>query len=96
MTDVTASAPPTPMLSYRSWLPRLTSRVLLDLRIWMIGFGLLIGLIFPFAVIPLGVAHDVALRPAFFAATILAGLLVGVASIKVVYESDLISGAGVS
>ncbi|HPR07893.1 MAG TPA: hypothetical protein PLI17_14790 [Denitromonas sp.] len=77
MTDVTASAPPTPMLSYRSWLPRLTSRVLLDLRIWMIGFGLLIGLIFPFAVIPLGVAHDVALRPAFFAATILAGLLVG-------------------
>ena len=33
---------------------RLTSRVLLDLRIWMIGFGLLIGLIFPFAVIPWG------------------------------------------
>lgn len=77
MTDVTASAVPTPMLSYRSWLPRLTSRVLLDLRIWMMGFGLLIGLIFPFAVVPLGVAHDVALRPAFFAATILAGLLVG-------------------
>ncbi len=74
MTDVTASAVPTPMLSYRSWLPRLTSRVLLDLRIWMMGFGLLIGLIFPFAVVPLGVAHDVALRPAFFAATILAGL----------------------
>lgn len=77
MTDVTASAPPTPMLSYRSWLPRLTSRVLLDLRIWMMGFGLLIGVVFPFAVVPLGVPHDVAIRPAFFAATILAGLLVG-------------------
>lgn len=57
--------------------PRLTSRVLLDLRIWMMGFGLLIGIVFPFAVVPLGVPHDVAIRPAFFAATILAGLLVG-------------------
>ncbi len=72
-----APAPPTPTTSYRSWPPRLTSRVLLDLRIWMMGFGLLIGIIFPFAVVPLGVPHDVAIRPAFFAATILAGLLVG-------------------
>ena len=70
-------APPNPAVSYRSWLPRLTSRVLLDLRIWMMGFGLLIGVVFPFAVVPLGVPHDVAIRPAFFAATILAGLLVG-------------------
>lgn len=69
-------APPNPAVSYRSWLPRLTSRVLLDLRIWMMGFGLLIGVVFPFAVVPLGVPHDVAIRPAF-AATILAGLLVG-------------------
>ncbi len=74
---MTAPAPPTPTVSYRSWLPRLTSRVLLDLRIWMMGFGLLIGVVFPFAVIPLGVPRDVAIRPAFFAATILAGLLVG-------------------
>lgn len=70
-----ASAPP--MVSYHTWHPRLTSRVMLDLRIWMMGFGLLIGVVFPFAVVPLGVPHDVALRPAFFAATILAGLLVG-------------------
>lgn len=72
-----APAPPTPIASYRSWPPRLTSRVLLDLRIWMMGFGLLIGVVFPFAVVPLGVPHDVAIRPAFFAATVLAGLLVG-------------------
>lgn len=47
-------APPNPAVSYRSWLPRLTSRVLLDLRIWMMGFAL-IGVVFPFAVVPLGV-----------------------------------------
>ena len=72
-----APAPPMPIGSYRSWPPRLTSRVLLDLRIWMMGFGLFIGVVFPFAVVPLGVPVDVAIRPAFFAATILAGLLVG-------------------
>ena len=74
---MTAPAPPTPMVSYRSWPPRLTNRILLDLRIWMMGFGLLIGIVFPFAVVALGVPQDVAIRPAFFAATILAGLLVG-------------------
>ncbi|MBX7449039.1 GGDEF domain-containing protein [Mycolicibacterium sp. 3033] len=74
---MTVPALATPLVEYRGWLPRLTSRVLLDLRIWMIGFGLLIGVVFPFAVIPLGVPEDVAIRPAFFAATILAGLLVG-------------------
>lgn len=67
----------TPPVSYHGWPPRLTSRVLLDLRIWMMGFGLLIGVAFPFAVVPLGVPWDVAIRPVFFLATILAGLLVG-------------------
>jgi diguanylate cyclase (GGDEF)-like protein len=70
-------APPNPAVSYRGWPPRLTSRVLLDLRIWMMVFGLFIGIVFPFAVVPLGVPDDVAIRPAFFAATVLAGLLVG-------------------
>jgi diguanylate cyclase (GGDEF)-like protein len=49
-----------------------------DLRLWMIGFGLVIGLAFPFIVVLLGVPRDIALRPAFFAATLVAGLLVGV------------------
>lgn len=74
---VTTSGPRTSTVAYRSWLPRLTSRVMVDLRIWMLGFGFLTGVAFPFAVVPLGVPHDVAIRPAFFAATILAGLLVG-------------------
>jgi diguanylate cyclase (GGDEF)-like protein len=43
----------------------------------MMVFGLFIGIVFPFAVVPLGVPDDVAIRPAFFAATVLAGLLVG-------------------
>lgn len=71
-------AAPTPKVSYQGWVPRLTSRVLLDLRILMMGFGLTIGVVFPFAVVLLGVPSEDVLRPAFFAATILAGLLVGV------------------
>lgn len=65
-----------PVASYRSWLPRISSSVLVDLRMWMLGFGLLIGLVFPFVVVLLGVPESVALRPSFFAATLIAGLVV--------------------
>jgi diguanylate cyclase (GGDEF)-like protein len=63
-------------VSYRSWLPRLSSTVLVDLRLWMVGFGLLIGLMFPFVMVLLGVPRGIALRPSFFAATLIAGLVV--------------------
>jgi two-component system cell cycle response regulator len=49
---------------------------MVDLRLWMLGFGLLIGLMFPFVAILLGVSRDVALRPSFFIATLIAGLVV--------------------
>ena len=75
MTDSTDHSDPIPM--YRSRLPRLTSKVMLDLQWWMLAFGALIGLAFPFAMILLGVSRDVALRPVFFAATLIAGLIVG-------------------
>lgn len=65
-----------PVAPYRSWLPRLSSAVMLDLRLWMLGFGLLIGLAFPPVVVLLGVPRDIALRPSFFAATLIAGLVV--------------------
>ncbi len=42
----------------------------------MIGFGLLIGVIFPPVVVLLGVPRFTAIRPAFFVATITAGLIV--------------------
>lgn len=65
-----------PVASYSSWLPRLSGAVLKDLRLWMLAFGLLIGLAFPFVVLLLGVSRDIALRPSFFIATLLAGFVV--------------------
>ena len=47
-----------------------------DLRLWMLMFGVLIGVVFPFALIPLGVPASTSLTPLFFAATVVAGLLV--------------------
>lgn len=47
-----------------------------DLRWWMLAFGVLIGVVFPFALIPLGVPSATTLRPAFFTATIAAGIIV--------------------
>ena len=42
----------------------------------MLGFGMFIGLSFPFVVILLDVPRNIALRPSFFAATLVAGLVV--------------------
>ena len=71
--ELTKMPPPS---SYRSWLPRLTRSVMMDLRLWMVGFGLLIGVVFPPVVVLLGVPRGIAIRPAFFAVTVLAGLVV--------------------
>jgi diguanylate cyclase (GGDEF)-like protein len=58
-------------------MPRLTRRVFADLAIWMTGFGLAIGLVFPPFCLLLGLPADRVLTPGFFAATVAAGLLVG-------------------
>ena len=58
-------------------MPRLTSRVFTDLSIWMMGFGLLIGLVFPPFCILLGLPAARVLTPLFFASTLVAGLVVG-------------------
>ena len=47
----------------------------------MIGFGVLIGLAFPFAVLSVGVPSSVALSPVFFSFTVTAGVLVGAVNI---------------
>jgi len=57
---------------------RITRRVFHDLAIWMVGFGLSIGLVFPFFVMLLGVPRDTALTGTFFAACLSAGTLAGV------------------
>jgi two-component system, cell cycle response regulator len=69
-----------PIRSSASWLPRLSGKVMVDLRLWMWGFGVLIGVVFPFAMLLLGVPRDVALRPEFFAASLVAGFLVAEAN----------------
>lgn len=56
---------------------RLTRGVFLDVAYWMVGFGLLIGSLFPFFVIALGVPASTALTPIFFAASLGAGALAG-------------------
>ncbi len=58
-------------------MPRLTSRVFTDLTIWMIGFGLLIGLVFPPFCLVLGLPAASVITPLFFASTLVAGLAVG-------------------
>ena len=58
-------------------MPRITKRVFTDLAIWMTGFGLAIGLVFPPFCLVLGLPAERVLAPAFFASTISAGLVVG-------------------
>ncbi|MBB1126709.1 sensor domain-containing diguanylate cyclase [Thiospirillum jenense] len=61
-------------------LPRLTTTLFIDLAIWMIGFGLLMGIIFPFFILILGLNSNDVLSTQFFAASISAGLFVGTAN----------------
>lgn len=45
------------------------------LGLWMLGLGVAVGVAFPFVLPPLGIPSDLTLRPRFFAATLVAGLL---------------------
>jgi diguanylate cyclase (GGDEF)-like protein len=56
---------------------RLTSRVFWDLAVYMVGLGLVMGVIFPPFVTLLGVPEAYAGRPAFRAACLAAGFMVG-------------------
>lgn len=60
---------------------RLTRKVFTDLAIWMIGLGLLMGIVFPFFVVVMGVPTEQALTSWFFAACMTAGFIVGGANI---------------
>jgi two-component system, cell cycle response regulator len=61
---------------------RLTRKVFTDLSIWMIGLGLIIGIIFPFFVSWMGIPSSFVLTPWFFAACITAGIIVGALNIS--------------
>lgn len=57
---------------------RITRKVFNDLAIYMVGFGLLIGVAFPLCMVVLGVPREIALTPTFLAVCLCAGALVGV------------------
>jgi len=57
---------------------RFTRKVFYDLAIWMVGFGLAIGVVFPFFAVMLGVPRDNVLTPTFFFACLCAGALAGI------------------
>jgi diguanylate cyclase (GGDEF)-like protein len=61
-------------------MPRLTGKVFIDLAIWMIAFGLVIGVVFPPFCVALGLPAERILTPIFFASTLSAGLVVGAAN----------------
>lgn len=60
---------------------RLTKGVFSDLAIWMMGFGMLVGIVFPFFMAFLGMDPSIAYTLWFFIVCILAGLLVGAVNI---------------
>ena len=70
MSGVDQASPPRD--SRRSLLTR---RAFSLLGLWMLGLGVAVGVAFPFALQPLGIPRDLTLRPVFFAATLVAGLL---------------------
>ena len=56
---------------------RLTRRVFDDLAIWMIGIGLVIGIVFPPMLVMFGVPREIVLTPFFFVVCLIAGMTVG-------------------
>ncbi len=60
---------------------RITKKVFTDLALFMIGFGLIIGIIFPFFIRATGVPKSYITSPLFISSCILAGILVGAINI---------------
>jgi diguanylate cyclase (GGDEF)-like protein len=75
MTEPTAGTDAAPQKRRRTF--RLTSRVFWDLAVYMVGLGLVVGVIFPPFATLLGVPDAYAGRPSFRAACLVAGFLVG-------------------
>jgi len=60
---------------------RLTRKIFTDLAIFMMGFGVLIGIVFPFFMVAIGIPMDQVFTVAFFISCILAGVVVGAINI---------------
>ena len=59
---------------------RLARRVFLELAVYMIGLGLLVGAVFPWFAVTMGIPRVLAERPGFVAACLAAGFVVGAAN----------------
>lgn len=59
-------------------MPRLTQSIFTDLLLYMVGFGLFVGLIFPVFMTLLGVSEESVYNLRFIIASVLAGVLMGV------------------
>lgn len=60
---------------------RITKKIFNDLAIWMIGFGIIVGIIFPFFAHAFGVSREIAYSWGFITACIVAGIFVGTINI---------------
>ena len=60
---------------------RITNKIFDDLAIFMVGLGVAVGLIFPFFSLLLGVPSEIALRPIYFLACIIAGVILALMNI---------------
>jgi len=60
---------------------RITKKVFVDLAIYMISLGVIVGVAFPFFCILIGVPRELAMRPFFRAACVLAGIVLGALNI---------------
>ncbi len=81
--------------THGDFMPRLTGKVFTDLAIWMIAFGLLVGVIFPPFCIALGLPVERILTPVFFTSTLGAGVAVGAANFALAGSSS-VDGSGAS
>jgi diguanylate cyclase (GGDEF)-like protein len=75
--DSAGYLPAPPVALRRCLLPRITRSVFCDLAVWMVGLGLLTGIVFPFFVLLLAVPARIALQPVFMIACVSAGVGVG-------------------
>ncbi|HPR73859.1 MAG TPA: GGDEF domain-containing protein [Bacteroidales bacterium] len=66
---------------------RLNKKVFIDLLIKMLGFGTVVGIIFPFFALVFGVEKKIAYSPLFFISCILAGIFVGLISFFITKSS---------
>ncbi|EGV51519.1 sensor domain-containing diguanylate cyclase [endosymbiont of Riftia pachyptila] len=63
----------------------MTKKVFADLAIWMLGFGIVVGIIFPFLLLMLEFPEAEVIRPGFFAITLAAGVLLAMVNYLLVY-----------